>query len=144
VNNFSTGQASPFPPDTGVLPPKPLTNNQLVLRNWGTSPEPEPEQAHTIDPPSKFCAQHPIGTPDPCPDCANARTHRQAWEAAQAERDVALAAAADIERRRRRKQIESCLLCDDYGRVDDIDEDGREVLRLCSHEGSTVLVVANG
>lgn len=144
VNNFSTGQPSPFPPDTAVLPPKPLTNNQRVLRNWGTSPEHELASAHTIDPPSKFCASHPIGTPEKCPDCANARTHRKAWEAAQAEHDVALAAVEDIERRRRRKQIESCLLCDHYGLVDDIDEDGIEVRRRCAHEGSTVLVVADG
>lgn len=120
VNNVSTGQASPVLPDTGVLSPKPLTNNQRVLRNSGTSPETESVVAHTEIAPSRFCDEHPLGTRDDCPRCGNARTHRKAWLEAQAERDAAIELAEAANRKVRRQLIDECPICDDFGRLDDL------------------------
>ncbi len=130
-NPVSTGQASPvetrhhrtgmqFLPDTPVLPPKPYTNNPGVLPNWGTSPAQPITEAHTNRPPSRFCDRHPQGTRGVCGDCANARTAFNAWQAAAADHDVAISAAHDIERRRRRQDIDNCPDCDDFGRLDDL------------------------
>lgn len=146
VNNSTTGHASPvetihhrtgmsFQPDTGVLPPKPYTNTQGVLRNSGTSPETD-QAPHTPTPPSKFCDNHPQGTRQPCGDCANARTAFQAWQADAAAIDLAIAEADDLQRRRRRKLIDSCTECDDAGRLDD--------LSPCTHPNSTLRVVGHG
>lgn len=119
VNNSTTGHDSPvetghhrtgmsFQPDTGVLPPKPYTNNLGVLRNWGTSPAPHiAEDTHTAQP-SRFCDEHPLGTPDDCGKCANARTAFNAWQAHQAGIDVEISEAAS----RRRHQLRvNCPWC---------------------------------
>lgn len=130
VNNSTTGQASPvktsttghaspvetghhrtgmsFQPDTGVLPPKPYTNNLGVLPNWGTSPAPHiAEDTHT-DPPSRFCDEHPLGTPDDCGKCANARTAFKAWQDHQAVIDVEISVAATKRRHQARINCPRC------------------------------------
>ncbi|CAN5144992.1 hypothetical protein BH11ACT6_BH11ACT6_34670 [soil metagenome] len=85
----------------------------------GTSPE----LLDLTHPPSKFCDRHPNGHRGKCGDCGNAREHLKAWQAAAAERDVAIAAADDLDRRRRRNLIDNCPDCYGSGRVS-ADEDG--------------------
>lgn len=80
-------------------------------------------RTHTDHVPSRFCDEHPIGTPEDCPRCGNARTHFVAWQAAEAERDVAMAASNDFNRRRHRMLIEECPDCYGSGRVS-TDQDG--------------------
>lgn len=97
-----------FQPDTGVLPPKPYTNNLGVLRNWGTSPAPHiAEDTHTAQP-SRFCDEHPLGTPDDCGKCANARTAFNAWQAHQAGIDVEISEAASQRRHQLRVNCPWC------------------------------------
>ncbi|WP_208855936.1 hypothetical protein [Mycolicibacterium mucogenicum] len=130
VNNPTTGTAVQFLPERGFLPPEPFTNNLGVLRNSGTSPEPVPD-AHTIDPPSRFCDKHPMGFRGKCGDCANARTTFEAWTASEAERDVAIELAEGDRERRRRKAIADCLDCDRNGLIE-VDENTQA---WCTHQG---------
>lgn len=116
-NGHDTTTGTAVPP---TLPSPPNHPPNGVLRNPGTSPERAAAITHTEIVPSRFCDDHPLGFRGRCPDCANARTAFDAWQAAAAERDVALAAAEDLERRRRRKLIDNCLECDDFGRDDDL------------------------
>ena len=130
VNNFSTGHPSPietvstghqspvetshhrtnatFLEDTSVLPPKPYTNNLGVLPNSGTSPAPHIAEDTHPDRLSRFCDEHPLGTPDDCGKCANARTAFNAWQAHQAEPDVQIAQA---DAQHRREQRANCPWC---------------------------------
>lgn len=119
VNNSTTGHPSPIEtvhdrtnaslrPDTGVLPPKPYTNNLGVLPNSGTSPAPRIAEDTHPDRLSRFCAEHPQGTPDDCGKCANARTAFNAWQAHQTERDVQI---AQSDAQRRREQRANCPWC---------------------------------
>lgn len=135
VDNFSTGTVASVLPERTFLPPEPYTNNLGVLRNSGTSPEPGPD-AHTIDPPSRFCDRHPQGTRLPCGDCANARTAFKAWQGTEAERDTATELAAETAKRQRRKLIDACPDCDDFGRLDD--------LSPCPHGGPGQVAVGHG
>lgn len=125
VNNSTTGTYASPRPERPFLPPETYTKTTRVLPNPGTSPD-DALATHT-NRPSRFCNQHPNGTPRKCGDCANARTAFKAWQATAAEHDVALASTDDLERRRRRKLIDDCQLCDDYGRLDD--------LTPCTHHG---------
>ena len=126
VETRSTGTAAQVLPERTFLPPETYHHNPGVLRNSGTSPELVPG-AHTIDPPSPFCDKHPHGYRGSCGDCGNARTHRKAWMAAQAERDAAIELAEEERRRERRRVIAACPDCDDFGRLDD--------LSPCHHRG---------
>lgn len=135
VDNFSTGTVASVLPERTFLPPEPYTNNLGVLRNSGTSPEAGPD-THTIDPPSRFCDRHPQGTRLPCGDCANARTAFKAWQGAEAERDAAAELAAESAKRHRRKLIDACPDCDDFGRLDDLSD--------CPHGGPGQLAVGHG
>lgn len=121
VDNSTTGTAvhddrNGHDTTTGTAVPTTLqapSKHPGVSPNPGTSPAAH-VAAHTPKP-SQFCEKHPIGTPKSCPDCGNARTHLKAWTAAQAERDVAIAAAEDFTRRRRRQLINDCPHCDQDG-----------------------------
>lgn len=119
VNSSTTGHPSPVEtvhdrtnatprPDTGVLPPKPYTNNLGVLPNSGTSPAPRIAQDTHPDRLSRFCDEHPLGTPDDCGKCANARTAFNAWQAQQVQRDVQI---AQSDAQRRREQRTNCPWC---------------------------------
>lgn len=107
------------PPSTLQAPSK----HQLVVSESGTSPAPWPPAPHTNPVRSRFCDEHPQGTRGKCPHCANARTAFEAWQAAEAERDVALAAANDLDRRRLRNLADACPDCYGSSRVS-ADEDG--------------------
>lgn len=114
-------------PDTGVLPPKPYTNNLGVLRNSGTSPAPRIAGDTHPDRFSRFCAEHPQGTPDDCGKCANARTAFNAWQAHQAERDVQI---AQSDAQRRREQRANCPWCGGTNWIHDT-----EPAVKCDHQG---------
>lgn len=129
VNNSNTGTVTSSIPEQPFLPPSKHHKNTGVLRTSGTSPEPWPA-THTERPPSRFCDRHPMGYRGKCGDCANARTAFNAWQAAAAEADVAAAAVDDLERLRRRKQIDRCPDCDEFGRRDD---GSGECLIPCDH-----------
>jgi hypothetical protein len=140
VNNSTTGTAVQFLPERTFLPPEPYTNNLGVLRNWGTSPEPVPD-AHTIDPPSRFCDKHPMGYRGKCGDCGNARTAFNAWQSAQAQRDVAIQLAEDDREQRRRQAIADCRDCDGRGLIE-VDDNSQA---WCTHQGRPPLrAVGNG
>lgn len=142
VNNVSTGTAVHVLPERTFLPPETYTNNLGVLRNWGTSPEPTSElDAHTIDPPSRFCDKHPMGYRGKCGDCGNARTAFNAWQAAQAERDTATELAEQAHQHRRRQAIAACTDCDSRGLI----EVGENSQAWCTHQGMPPLrAVGNG
>lgn len=138
VDNSTTGHHSPVEtvhdrtnatprPDTGVLPPKPYTNNLGVLRNWGTSPAPRIAEDTHPEPPSRFCDEHPMGTRGNCGNCANARTAFNAWQARQAVRDVEIAQA---DTRRRHEQRVNCPWCHGTN-VRDI---GDDLVEKCDHQ----------
>lgn len=137
VNNSTTGTTMPVnEPTTGTpthhdrhahdtttgtsVPPTfqapSLLKHPLLESDWGTSPE-RAAAAHTNSPPSRFCDDHPQGTRKRCPDCGNARTAFEAWQAASTVNDVAIAQAQDSDRRTRRQLIEACPDCDDFGRI---------------------------
>lgn len=126
VNNSTTGTVatpSPEPPrhhhrNGGSAHPPSTTHTPTVVSDWGTSPA-APITAHTNRVPSRFCDRHPQGTRESCGECANARTAFNAWQSASAEQDLALAAADDLERRRRRRLAESCPDCCGTGRRTD-------------------------
>lgn len=127
---------------TGTVVPPTLpapSNHQLVESDWGTSPASVVPVAHTNSAPSRFCDAHPMGTRNRCPDCGNARTAFEAWRAACAENDVAIAQAQDFDRRTRRQLIEACQAaggaCDDFGRVPEDPEADSWNTRLidCEH-----------
>lgn len=136
-NTVSTGHQSPvetghhrtgmsFQPDTGVLPPKPYTNTQEWLRNSGTSPaQPLAVVAHTTRP-SRFCDDHPRGTRDKCPDCANARTAFEAWQAHQTAIDVEI---AEAEAQRQHQLRDNCPWCHGTGNRDITDD----LVERCDH-----------
>lgn len=137
VNNPTAGHQRPietghhragmsFQQDTPVLPPKPYTNPQGVLRNSGTSPAPRIAEAHTPRP-SRFCDDHPQGTRRICPDCANARTAFEAWQADQAVIDVAIA-QADAQHRHQLR--ENCPWCHGTGNRDITDD----LAEKCDHQ----------
>jgi hypothetical protein len=77
--------------------------------------------AHTDRPPSRFCTNHPNGTPERCGDCANARTAFKAWQEAEDELEQNRADALDADRRMIRDAIDNCDQCDDFGRTDDLE-----------------------
>ena len=137
VNNSTTGTATSPPPEQRFLPPESFTGTTRVLPQSGTSPEPLAAVAHTSQRPSRFCANHPIGTEKRCPDCANAREHQKAWDAQAAANDVAVAAANDFARRRQLQLISECpLRCrENSGMVEVLADDGITTLELkrCDH-----------
>lgn len=97
----------------------PLSYNSLVLKSRSASgsadaphhpPSPEDEE------PLKFCSKHPIGTPQGCQSCGEARIAHKAWEERRAARKAAADAAI-------RAAIDDCPLhCDSYGRDDDLND----------------------
>ncbi|AQT81981.1 hypothetical protein B1R94_26060 [Mycolicibacterium litorale] len=129
---------------TAVPPTLPAPSNHQppgVLRQSGTSPALAVAAAHTPIA-SRFCDKHPHGYRGKCGDCANARTAFNAAQAAAAEQDVALELANEFERRRRKQLIENCpRRCDQYGRIEVIDDDGTERLAPCDHQ---LRMVADG
>ncbi|SHX09261.1 helix-turn-helix domain-containing protein [Mycobacteroides abscessus] len=138
VDNSTTGHPSPVEtvhdrtnatprPDTGVLPPKPYTNNLGVLRNSGTSPAPRITEDTHPEPPSRFCDEHPMGTRGNCGNCANARTAFNAWQAHQAVRDVEIAQA---DTRRRHEQRVNCPWC----RGTNVRDIGDDLVEKCDHQ----------
>ncbi|OCB45565.1 hypothetical protein A5721_16350 [Mycobacterium vulneris] len=138
VNNSTTGHGSPvetvhhrtgmsFQQDTGVLPPKPYTNNQGGLRNSGTSPAPV-ELPQTPQAPSRYCERHPQGTPGGCWGCKRANDAFKAWQAEQAVIDVAIADAA----RREHEQLR--LGCPRCGGTSWITDDQGEPIEKCDHK----------
>lgn len=138
VDNSTTGHPSPVEtvhdrtnaslrPDTGVLPPKPYTNNLGVLPNSGTSPAPRIAGDTHPDRLSRFCAEHPQGTPDDCGKCANARTAFNAWQDHQAQRDAEIAQADAI---RRHEQRAKCPWCQGTN-MRFVDED---LVEKCDHQ----------
>ncbi|MFN3005120.1 hypothetical protein [Mycolicibacterium wolinskyi] len=138
VNNSITGTATQPSPEQRFAPPRQSPKLLGVLRNGGTSPEPRITDTHTT-PPSRFCDAHPRGYRGKCPDCANARTAFEAWQADQAAFDVEIANAAVLANRHRRQLIANCELCDDFGRISITDDDdgGRnEKLVPCDHPPS--------
>ncbi len=142
VETRSTGTAVHVLPERTFLPPETYHHQPRVLRNWGTSPEPVPD-AHTIDPPSPFCDKHPHGYRYSCGDCGNARTHRKAWMAAQAERDAAIELAENERHLESRRLIDACEDCDPHGHIV-IGEDyrGNEQLGECTHPNLRLRLVA--
>lgn len=119
---------------TAVPPTLPSpSNHQLLVGDWGTSPEPSVAATHTDRIPSRFCDLHPQGTRGACGGCANARTAFNAWQADRAAVDVAIATAEDRDRKDRRRRIAACGDCDLQGRVDVWDDRGNHALAQCEH-----------
>ncbi|MBI3226612.1 MAG: hypothetical protein HYZ39_16315 [Mycolicibacterium cosmeticum] len=123
---------------TAVPPTLPAPSlHQPVESDRGTSPGQLLAISHTDRIPSEFCDLHPHGYRGKCGDCGNARTFKRAWLAQKAAEDVAIANAEDYGRAQRRKLIEACQAaggpCDDFGRVDYIDDDGVHRVRPCDH-----------
>lgn len=132
VDNSITGTYASPSPERTFLPPSQHLKTPGVLPNASTSLEPA-LTTHTHQAPSRFCDKHPLGYRGPCGDCGNARTAFKAWQDAAAETDVAVAAVDDLERRRRRRLIDSCPDCrDDHGRVL-VPVNGKEILVPCEH-----------
>jgi len=132
-HDITTGMAVP-----PTLQAPSILKHQLLVSESGTSPAHAPA-AHTNSAPSRFCDQHPMGTRKRCPDCGNARTSFEAWQAASAVHDVAIANAQDRDRRTRRQLIDACHaaggLCDDFGRVaENPDADSWDIRLVdCTH-----------
>jgi len=138
VNNLTTGTPTTPRPErprhhdrNGRSSHPPCTTQvPTMVSESGTSPR-EPIAAHTPRAPSRFCEQHPQGTPENCGRCANARTAFTAWQEIQAEQDAAIAAADDLERRRRRRARESCPDCEGSNFRPDPDRDDSVI--PCDH-----------
>lgn len=115
-----SGTYVPSIPAPPCPPPTPTPTPSGVLRTGVRHQATDLVAPHTNQRPSRFCAKHPLGTPNKCPDCANARTHQRAWDEHQAANDLELAQADDVDRQRRRHRIDNCPHCDDYGRLDNL------------------------
>lgn len=139
VNKSTTGTPTtprPAPPrhhdrHGGAAHPPSTSQVPTQVRDWGTSPG-EPITAHTPRPPSRFCEMHPQGTRGNCGGCANARTAFEAWQADEAARDVAIATADDLTRRRRRRLAEQCPDC--AGTNMRVHPDDVDLAIRCEHE----------